>query len=473
MFLCSKFKVFVLMAFTIFFGVSFVAAQGTNTAFSGETRKLKVSDRPGNSFFWKIFTDRNLTNEVSTTEAEFIDGKMGAEVTVRWNTNGTYYFTVQTVDFFGCSNLKVGKMEVMTSLVVANAGIDAFIGSCQQFTLDGSASKGDQNNYEWSAIDPGVTINNARSKLAQLTLSSSYMGDLPALFRIRLKVTNQSGETDTDTIVVGVDTKPLARIIYSDNMDINGHKIADGRTSAGSSIVYNWYAVNGIIDQDHTNPMVSVTVPGEYSLLVKDSYGCESTVTESVLGPQKIFKANPDFGRCSWAEVLIIPVISNDFSSDNNIVRESVRVTKKPSIGSAAVLNDGTIKYIPELKVSGRDKFGYKVCDGNNLCDSSEVTIDVYGATVIFPQGFSPNGDGFNDLFVFKGLENYPGSQLIVLNKEGQVCYKSDNYQNDWNGKMLVNIIGQKIQVAPGVYYYSLKFGGTDRVFNRFIYIAY
>ncbi|MBS1587065.1 MAG: gliding motility-associated C-terminal domain-containing protein [Bacteroidetes bacterium] len=51
--------------------------------------------------------------------------------------------------------------------------------------------------------------------------------------------------------------------------------------------------------------------------------------------------------------------------------------------------------------------------------------------------GFTPNGDGKNDYFVIKGLENYKSNELKIFNRWGRMVYTAANYRNDWAGNGL------------------------------------
>ncbi len=50
------------------------------------------------------------------------------------------------------------------------------------------------------------------------------------------------------------------------------------------------------------------------------------------------------------------------------------------------------------------------------------------------PNVFTPNGDGVNDKFVIVGLENCVQRKLEVRNRAGQVVYRSNTYENTWDG---------------------------------------
>jgi gliding motility-associated-like protein len=72
--------------------------------------------------------------------------------------------------------------------------------------------------------------------------------------------------------------------------------------------------------------------------------------------------------------------------------------------------------------------------------------------TVYIPSGFTPNGDGFNDLFVITGINNYPGSSLAVYNRWGKQVYYAASYQNNWGGSDL----------PAGTYVYVLQLKTTQ-----------
>jgi gliding motility-associated-like protein len=73
------------------------------------------------------------------------------------------------------------------------------------------------------------------------------------------------------------------------------------------------------------------------------------------------------------------------------------------------------------------------------------------------PQGFSPNGDAWNNTFVIEGLDlddNFV--DLSIVNGAGTEAFKTSNRNNqkwtDWDGK---NSNG--VDLAEGTYYYLLK----------------
>jgi gliding motility-associated-like protein len=67
-----------------------------------------------------------------------------------------------------------------------------------------------------------------------------------------------------------------------------------------------------------------------------------------------------------------------------------------------------------------------------------------------FPNIFTPNNDGINDFFE---IDNLPeNTEVIILNRWGNVVFSSENYQNNWDGK---DDSGRTL--VDGVYTYKFK----------------
>ena len=85
---------------------------------------------------------------------------------------------------------------------------------------------------------------------------------------------------------------------------------------------------------------------------------------------------------------------------------------------------------------SGKTVFLWTVQNG--LCSSSD-TVSVDFDTMCdleLPDAFSPNGDGFNDGYVIKGLEGYPENLFRVFNRWGNEVYNQSDYVNgQWIGQ--------------------------------------
>ncbi|MFN4910323.1 MAG: gliding motility-associated C-terminal domain-containing protein [Flavobacteriales bacterium] len=94
------------------------------------------------------------------------------------------------------------------------------------------------------------------------------------------------------------------------------------------------------------------------------------------------------------------------------------------------------------------DCFTETVTQNINLIDCLDtLSPDV---SFEFPNVITPNGDGINDLFEIQKLPEK--TEVIILNRWGNVVFKSDNYQNNWDGK---DSSGKEL--VDGVYTYKFK----------------
>ncbi len=104
---------------------------------------------------------------------------------------------------------------------------------------------------------------------------------------------------------------------------------------------------------------------------------------------------------------------------------------------------------------------------------SASKEVNVLPIKLKIAEGFSPNGDGVNDLLIFSGLEYYPNSHLTIYNRSGYIVFDNNDYQNNWDGKNSIQGSGNITEVLSGTYYYILKLGGTNQTVKGFILIAY
>ena len=87
------------------------------------------------------------------------------------------------------------------------------------------------------------------------------------------------------------------------------------------------------------------------------------------------------------------------------------------------------------------------------------------------PEGFSPNGDNINDLFVITGIENFTSNKFVIFNRWGNKVFEANNYQNTWDGKSTLGITigGDELPVAT--YFYVLDLDDGSDVYKGTIYL--
>jgi gliding motility-associated-like protein len=90
-----------------------------------------------------------------------------------------------------------------------------------------------------------------------------------------------------------------------------------------------------------------------------------------------------------------------------------------------------------------------------NPREFEQINITENGRPII-PNLLTPNGDGFNDVFVIGNLKRY--CTLTIYNKAGSKVYISTNYTNDFTGS----------ELPDGKYNYELRMPDGNLTFGSF-----
>ncbi|MBP9070218.1 MAG: gliding motility-associated C-terminal domain-containing protein, partial [Bacteroidia bacterium] len=95
-----------------------------------------------------------------------------------------------------------------------------------------------------------------------------------------------------------------------------------------------------------------------------------------------------------------------------------------------------------------------------------EVEFDFF-----IPQGFSPNGDGVNDLFEIRGIRFFPDNELKIINRWGNTVYIKKGYANTWDGTTEIGIEIGGNKLPEGTYYYILNLNNNTKPYTGFLYL--
>jgi gliding motility-associated-like protein len=183
------------------------------------------------------------------------------------------------------------------------------------------------------------------------------------------------------------------------------------------------------------NPTHTYSVAGDTTvhLYTKSNYGCWDTAIQRVLvHPNPIVLAGSD------VTIML----------GNNVILNGQGATTylwSPNIG----LNNPNI-FNPVASPLFTTVYELTGADINGCRNKDTLTITVIGSMTT--NLLTANGDGYNDKWLVTNIENYPGTEVIVVNREGQQVYYNSSYDNSWdgtnNGKAL----------PDGTYYYFIKF---------------
>lgn len=161
-----------------------------------------------------------------------------------------------------------------------------------------------------------------------------------------------------------------------------------------------------------------------------------------------------------------IPVLTNDIDPDGDPLTVTILV---PPVNGNAGVNGGQVSYTPDNAFLGPDSLQYEICDapvaGPSLCDTAWVLITVDEGGITVDNGFSPNGDGANDVLVISGLSIYPNHRVSIFSRWGSTIFEGVNYNNDWDGTR------NGEPVPDGTYFYVIDPGDGSAPVSGYIVI--
>ncbi len=120
-------------------------------------------------------------------------------------------------------------------------------------------------------------------------------------------------------------------------------------------------------------------------------------------------------------------------------------------------LGDTTIAN-PTLQPEDAGLYDYvvEVTSSEGCVGYDTIEVDVR-PEVVFPDGFTPNGDGVNDVWNISYIDQYPEAVVEVYNRWGELLFRSEGYEEPWDG----TYNGEPVPV--GTYYYIIDLK-DDRV---------
>ena len=334
----------------------------------------------------------------------------------------------------------------------------------------------------------------------------------------------ENGCTGVDSILITVAPAVIAPVITLDGSDIlcDGQTTA---TLTSSYAIGNQWFLNGDPIVGETGNSIEVSSAGSYTVVVTSPEGCSATsaaqgITVKPVIPIDVTAA--DTVVCN-DEVVNIQLsatggfvsyfwdVTGETTSSINAVNTGIftvtGTTEDGCVSNASIqiinnspfeLNLSSPVYFDDFNVSaqgandgsidltvfgGSGSFTYNWSNGGTTSDLSGLAGGVYTVTVTdeqgcaetdsinlkepeaiqLPNGFTPNGDGFNDFYVIKGIQGYPGNKVNIFNRWGNLVFSTQNYQNNWDG-----VSNDGNLLPDGTYFIvvDLNKEGTDNVEN-------
>ena len=257
----------------------------------------------------------------------------------------------------------------------------------------------------------------------------------------KYRVTANLGKCQArDSIVVKVVPYPQVNI-GQDTTICFGSRIKLSALVVGS--VFTWSPTISLINERTLTPLAGPSDTTQYILIVSDTLGCPKTVIDTV-------------------QINVLPPINADAGKDTTLA-PGQPYQLQASGGNRYFWTPGTglsNVNIPNPIVTldnSVDSVVYRVYVADGPCVRSDlvtIRISKLGPDIIVPSGFTPNGDGKNDLArpITPGIAQL--KYFTIFNRLGETIFTTSVIGDGWDGTYK----GQN--QAPGTYIYQAE--GVD-----------
>ncbi len=197
----------------------------------------------------------------------------------------------------------------------------------------------------------------------------------------------------------------------------------------GGNPGYTYLWTNGVTSQDLTDIPV-----GTYQVLVTDTKNCSDSIAVTLVEPDSI-KIDFDIFNVSCAD------------------QQDGMLTALPYGGTGSFLFDWSspVSQIDFIENLAGGTYAVTVTDivGCTATDSATVLVNPI-LCLDPPNTFSPNNDGYNDVWNIQNIEIYPNAIVQIYNRWGNLLYEQKGSYTAWDG--IIN--GQPLPAET--YYYVI-----------------
>jgi gliding motility-associated-like protein len=252
-----------------------------------------------------------------------------------------------------------------------------------------------------------------------------------------VNISDANGCTIADTILINAITTVIANAGNDTTFCQAGSLVLDGSASVNATS-YQWLELPGMTVVGSTaNPSVNPP-PGTTTYLLIVSNGvCSDTDTVIVNSiPLPVADAGPD-------QEIISGMTATIGGSPTGPAGATYSWGPSTGLGDPSSSN-------PVASPLTTTSYTVFVTDANG-CTNSDTMDVIVVPSIDFPNGFTPNGDGTNDVWVIDNIQLFPNCQVEVYNRWGELLFSSTGYTTPWDGRY------NNEDLPVGTYYYIIK----------------
>ncbi|MCE3297236.1 MAG: hypothetical protein K0R65_2950 [Crocinitomicaceae bacterium] len=389
------------------------------------------------------------------------------------------------------------SLTVLTAPVITTQPADQTVCITGGTAIFTAAATGNGLSYQWrrgivNLVD-GASISGATT--STLTINPVTPADAATNYNVVITGTC-SPTVVSDNASLVLTALPLANASSNSPVCTGGPIQLDAGTVAGAT--YLWTGPNSFtsVNQHSVIPSAAISDAGNYSLTVLVN-GCNSlpaTVAvlvvvcsndlsivktadsmEPLIGKNIVFTITAsNNGPDNSSGVTVSDTLHNGYTYISSSTTTGTYDAASGTWTIGDLLNGETavLTITASVNTSG-DYVNTAYIDGNeaeaNLVNNRS-SVEPFPTDFFIPEGFSPNGDAINDLFVIRGIQYFPSNTFEIFNRWGNKIFEISPYQNSWNGKSFVDFsLGDELPV--GLYFYILDLGDDSPALKGTIYL--
>lgn len=340
---------------------------------------------------------------------------------------GTYNVTV--IDSAGCSDSSVVIITEPAALALSSTISNPAGGNCNGIAVVIASGGTSPYSYQWNDTSNQIT------SIATGLCAGIYC----------VAVADSNGCVDTACVTLTDTTSILCNLsvnISSTNDFCSKSEGSITVTSANGTTPYS-YQWTGT---GQTTSAITGLSAGTYSVTVTDNSGCTDTASVALN---------------SFTPLALTDVKTDESCPEANDGMIDVTISGGTQPYNYLWSNNATTEDITQISAGN---YSVTVSDANgcDITDTFEIRI-IYETCLNIPTAFTPNGDGKNDQWIIRGLNN--NSKVEIYNRWGSLLFSSTGYSEPWDG----TFDGKKVPTATYYYIITMEDGTSYTGFVRIV----
>lgn len=309
--------------------------------------------------------------------------------TIRNLTDGVY--TIQVRDANGCTVGGVVNILPSTDTVIISASVtDATCGLANGAITITPSGGSSPYQYTWSSGPPSPTLSGVNGGTYAVTVKDNF---------------NCSSSSSINVLQYPALTDAVQTLNDTCHQSLGRASVTV--TTGTPPYTYLW-------STNVSASYITAVPAGNYDVTITDSISCTLT-TPVVIGNIDILP-DPSFG-----------------ATDTPVCGGAI-LKLSPGTFTSYIWQDHSTAAV--FSISNKGVYSVTVTNAYGCENSVSITVTDYcNSAVLFPTGFSPNGDGTNDIFHAIYTPDLRTFHMTIYDRWGVLVFETSDYRDGWDGK--------------------------------------